>query len=289
VFGDDVFGMSPSETATVTATYRVGGGQNGNVGADTLTVAHPEVPAPWLISVTNPLPATGGRNLESGNHARQFGPPLSRQPLALVSSADYETAAAAFVDSTGQQPIQRAKASFQWTGSWLTVALAVDPFSTDGLTPTLADGLQGYLGARRLAGYDLQISGPAYLPIDLQIQFSVAPGAQSSNVQEALEQVLSNTVLPDGSKGFFQPENFTFGQNLYISKIFAAVMGVPGVQSAQITRLARLHSAQPDAETAANLAMGFLAAGADQIIRLDNDRNFPQNGTLTVVPTGVAQ
>jgi hypothetical protein len=65
-------------------------------------------------------------------------------------------------------------------------------------------------------------------------------------------------------------------------------MGVSGVQSAQITRLARLHSAQPDSETAANLAKGFLAAGADQIIRLDNDRNFPQNGTLTVIPKGAA-
>jgi hypothetical protein len=286
VFGDGVFGQSPLETATVTATYRTGGGQNGNVGADTLTVAHPDVPAPWLISVTNPLPATEGRNLESGDHARRFGPPLSRQPLVAVSSADYQTAASAFIDSSGQQPVQRAEASFQWTGSWLTVTLAVDPAGTNGLTPALGDELLGYLASKRLAGYDLQITGPAYLPIDLEIQFSIAPGSQSSSVQETLKQALSKSVLPDGSKGFFHPDNFTFGQNLYVSKIFAAVMGVPGVQSAKITRLAPLHSAQSDSETAANLAKGFLAAGADQIIRLDNDRNFPQNGTLTVIQKG---
>jgi hypothetical protein len=284
VFGDDVFGQSPSETATITAIYRIGGGQNGNVGADTLTVAHPDVPAPWLVSVTNPLPATGGRDLESADHARRFGPPLSHQPLVAVSSADYQTAAAAFVDASGQQPVQRTQAGFEWTGSWLTVTLAVDPAGTDGLPPVLAGELQTYLATKRLAGYDLQITGPAYLPIDLAIQFAIAPGSQSSSVQQTLEQVLSNSVLPDGSKGFFHPDNFTFGLNLYVSKIFAAVMGVPGVQSAQITRLAQLHSAQPDAETAANLAKGFLAAGADQIIRLDNNRNFPQNGTLTVIP-----
>ena len=63
-------------------------------------------------------------------------------------------------------------------------------------------------------------------------------------------------------------------------------MAVPGVASAQITRLARLHAAQPESETAANLARGFLPAGLDEIIRLDNDRNFPQNGTLSVRPTG---
>jgi hypothetical protein len=284
VFGNGVFGESPPETATVTATYRIGGGQSGNVGVDTLTVPYPVVPAAWLISVTNPVPATGGRNLESGDHARRFAPPLSHQPLVTVSSADYENAAANFTDSSGQQPVKRAEASFQWTGSWLTVTLAIDPAGTEALTPALTTELQGYLEARRLAGYDLQFTGAAYLPIDLEIQFSVAPGSQSSGVQETLEQVLSNRVLPDGSTGFFYPDNFTFGQNLYVSKIFAAVMGVSGVQSAQITRLARLNSAQSASETTANLAQGFLAAGSDQIIRLDNDPNFPQNGTLSVIP-----
>jgi hypothetical protein len=90
--------------------------------------------------------------------------------------------------------------------------------------------------------------------------------------------------LPSGSKGFFHPDSFTFGQDLFVSKIFAAVMAVPGVKSAQITRLARLHTAQPDSETNANLAQGFLGVGPDQIIRLDNDRNFPENGSLTVRP-----
>jgi hypothetical protein len=286
VFGDGVFGESPPETSTVQATYRVGGGQNGNVGAGTLTVAHPVRPAPWLISVTNPVPATGGRDLEAGDHARRFAPPLSRQPLAAVSAADYEAAAAAFVDSGGRLPVRRAKANFQWTGSWLTVTLAVDPVGTEGLSPTLTAELQTYLGARHLAGYDLQITAPEYLPIDLEIEFSVAPGSQSSSLQETLEQVLGNSILPDGSKGFFYPDNFTFGQNLYVSKIFAAVMGVPGVQSAQITRLARLHSGQSASETTANLAEGFLAVGTDQIVRLDNDPNFPQNGTLSVIPQG---
>jgi len=97
---------------------------------------------------------------------------------------------------------------------------------------------------------------------------------------------LSSGVLPGGGIGFFHPDNFTFGDDLYVSRLFAAVMAVPGVASAQITRLARLHAAQPDLETAANLAQGFLAIGANQIVRVDNDRNFPQNGTLSVAPMG---
>jgi hypothetical protein len=88
--------------------------------------------------------------------------------------------------------------------------------------------------------------------------------------------------------GFFNPNRFTFGANLYISKIFAEAMAVSGIASAEITRLARLHAPHPDRETAANLAKGFLTVGADEIVRLDNDPNFPQHGTLSVVVTGGA-
>src|SRR5262249_49545795 len=146
VFGDGVFGRSLPENAIVTANYRVGGGQIGNLGADTLVVPYPDRPAPWLTSVTNPLPAIGGRNLESRDHARRVGPPLSQQPLIAVSAADYQGAVTDFTDSVGQKPIQRAEASFRWTGSWLTVTLAVDPFGTEGLTPDLRQKLLDYLG-----------------------------------------------------------------------------------------------------------------------------------------------
>ena len=107
-------------------------------------------------------------------------------------------------------------------------------------------------------------------------------------MQQAVLQALSNGNLPDGAKGFFHPDNFTFGDNLFVSRIYGAVMAVSGVQSAQITRLARSHAARPDQETNINLAQGFLSAGADQVVRLDNDRNFPQNGTLTVVSSGAS-
>ncbi len=129
-----------------------------------------------------------------------------------VSPADYQAAAAGFIDSNGRQPIQRAQASFQWTGSWLTVTLAVDPAGLEGLTPSLRQQLLQYLGDKRLAGYDLEITGPIYLPIDLGLDFSAAPGFQSSVVLQTLLSVLSNGVLPGGAKGFFHPDNFTFGQ-----------------------------------------------------------------------------
>ena len=287
VFGDGTFGMRPAETAKVTATYRVGGGKIGNLGADSLTQFDPAGASPWFIAVTNPLPAIAGRDLESRQHARRVGPPAAHTPLVAVSASDYQAAAQSLISANGQQPIQRANAAFRWTGSWLTVTLAVDPRGTEGLTPELRSTLLEALATSRLAGYDLEIIGADYVRVDLALEFSTTPGSRAADVQQMLQQVLSNTDLPGGGKGFFHPDNFTFGDNLYVSRIFAAVMGVPGIESAQIVRLVRLHAAQPDRDTASNLRQGFLAVGPNEIIRLDNDRNFPENGTLTIRPKGV--
>ena len=279
VFGDGTFGAAPPETSVVTANYRVGGGALGNVGAHTLIAASSATPMPWLLSVTNPLAATGGRDLESSDQARRTGPATFRRPLVAVTASDYESAAVEFATPDASAAIQRANANFQWTGSWLTVRLAADPMNAEGLSSSLQQQLLQFLRTRRLAGYDLEVLGPKYVPVELALQVSIVPGAQRGDVEQALLKAFGS---------FFNPDHFTFGGNLYISRIYAAAMATSGVAAVEITRLARLHAARPDRETAANLAQGFLEVGIDEIVRLDNDPNFPQNGTLSVVAAGGA-
>jgi hypothetical protein len=287
VFGDGTFGMSPSETAKVTATYRVGGGSIGNIAAGTLTQA--VTPEPWLDSVINVSPAQGGRDQETSQHARMVGPAGSHDPLVAVTAGDYQTATQAFQDSSGNKPVQRANASFQWTGSWLTTTVAIEPQPNITLTTDLTNDIVTYLNGRRLAGYDLEILPALYVSLDVIVQFCTAAGFRPSDVQQSLLQALSNTALPGGNLGFFHPSLFSFGDPVYVSRLYAAIMAVPGVDSAQITRLSQLHSPNPDADTSTNLAQGFLSVTAEQIIRLDNDRNFPQNGSLSIVPKGAEQ
>ncbi len=288
VFGDGVFGLRPEETTTVEARYRVGGGTIGNVAAESLIEPRPRTSEniSWLVDVTNPLPATGGRDLESRDHARRIAPATFQKPLVAVTEADYRDAALDF-ELDGQKPIQNAKANFRWTGSWLTLTLAVDPRGAQDFIEQLRQPLLDYLDTRRLAGYDLQVIAALYVPVELAIEFCLKPGFIPADVQEEIELALSTSELPGGKKGLFHPDNFSFGDYLYVSRIFAAVMAVPGVESAQITRLAPLHAARPDRDTKRNLQQGFLAVGGDQIIRLDNDRNFPENGTLFISAKGV--
>ena len=60
-FGDDRHGRRPASGTAFGATYRVGNGARGNVGADALVhfVAGPGVAAA-IAGVRNPLPAPGG-------------------------------------------------------------------------------------------------------------------------------------------------------------------------------------------------------------------------------------
>ncbi|HMQ35305.1 MAG TPA: hypothetical protein PKD53_31590, partial [Chloroflexaceae bacterium] len=284
VFGDDTFGRRPDEAARVTATYRVGGGAAGNVAAGTLVEPRPRPNESfaWLDAVTNPLPATGGRDPETTDHARRFGPASFQAPLVAVGPGDYQALAQSFLDAQARAPLQRARAAFRWTGSWLTATLAVDPRGTAELDEGLRAELLQFLEGRRLAGYDLAAIGARYVPVELEVAFCPAPGFRAADVAAELRRALGGGLLPDGRRAFFHPDNFSFGDSLFVSRLYAAIMAVPGVESARITRLARLRADESAEETAANLRQGALRVGADEIVRLDDDRNFPEHGSLVV-------
>ncbi len=91
----------------------------------------------------------------------------------------------------------------------------------------------------------------------------------------------SSGVLPDGRLGFFHPDNFTFGQHVYLSRVIAAAMQVPGVVWVQADRFERWGQL-PQGE----LVAGVITMGALEIARLDNDPNAPENGRIEFLMQG---
>jgi len=279
VTGDGVFGRHPDGGLPMTTRYRVGGGVIGNVAAGSLLEAHPaeNESLTWFVDVTNPLPASGGRDREPGDRARRFGPATFGDPLVLVTARDYERAAESVRDIARQLLVQRAKTTFRWTGSWLTVTTAIDARGEDESSAATIASVTRVLEARRLAGYDLEIGAADDLPLDVVIGFCAAANYNIADVQRRLESAMA---------AFFDPDNFSFGDPVFVSRLYAAAMAVAGVESVRIARLATLHSADPDRETARNLQQGFLAAGGDQVVRVENDRNHAERGTLAVRAMG---
>ena len=95
------------------------------------------------------------------------------------------------------------------------------------------------------------------------------------DVRTALTDVLSNGTLRDGRPAVFHPDNFTFGQTVYLSPIYAAAQAIDGVESVHINTFRR-----QGVDDDLPLEQGRLVLNRLEIARLDNDRNFPERGVL---------
>ncbi|MBN1511750.1 MAG: putative baseplate assembly protein [Phycisphaerae bacterium] len=283
-FGDGVNGQSPPNGHRFGITYRVGVGTAGNVGADSLThvVQNPELPD--IKAVRNPLPAWGGTEPETLDQVKRLAPAAFRAvQYRAVTEADYAQAAEKC------PPVAKAVARFRWTGSWYTVFLSIDPRDRMGLTPELREQIREWVMGYTLAGYDLEIQPPVYVPLVLELEVCVCADHFRSDVWEAVLTALDSRRHPDGSLGFFHPDRFTFGDPLYLSSLYEAVMDVPGVVSVQATRFRRLDEPDDDPlrrQTETNVDCGYIPIGALEVLRLENDPSFPEHGMLRVEPRG---
>ena len=128
-----------------------------------------------------------------------------------------------------------------------------------------------------MAGHDLEVDTPQYVPLEIAMFVCVQPDYFRSDVEAALLEIFSSGTLADGRKGLFQPDFFTFGQTVYLSPLYAAAQAVAGVASVNITVFQR----QGLPETS-GLTDGFLVMNRLEIARLENDPNFPERGIFTL-------
>jgi hypothetical protein len=283
-FGDGEYGERFVGVHRADVRFRIGNGHEGNIGAEALS--HVVGPAPKILRLRNPLPATAGVDPELIEQVRQLAPAAFRaRQFRAVTEADYVDAALTAAGVSG------AVAGFRWTGSWYTVLVAIDPTEPEhvvtdtrgrtSLAPLFRQFVHDHLTRYRLAGYDLEIRSARYVPLDLVIAVCAKRGYFPADVAHAVAEALGGRFERTGRAGFFDPSRLTFGQPVYLSQIYAAVENVTGVESATVTAFHRHGGLQRD-----ELSTGILPIGAWEIARLDNDPSNPENGTLTVTAGG---
>lgn len=272
-FGDDKFGMRPNEGTKFKATYRIGNGTSGNIGAEGLY--HIVTNRNEIAEVRNPMPAFGGAEPEKIEEARLKAPHAYRVQERAVTPDDYAAIAERHPE------VQRAVASFRWTGSWHTVFLTVDRVGGGEIDFDFESRLRGHLERFRMMGYDLEVDAPRFVPLEIEMEVCVQPDYFRGDVRRALLEAFSPRTSADGRRGLFHPDNFTFGQTVYLSRIYAAAQAVAGVESVQIKMFQR-----QDNPASSSLESGRLLLGRLEIARLDNDSNFPKRGVLRIIPKG---
>ena len=266
-FGDDEHGERPNTGTAFTATYRVGNGTTGNIGADAL--AHVVTTHGEIIGVRNPLPAGGGVEPESIEDVRKNAPEAFRVQQRAVTPADYAEV------TERDAEVQRAAATFRWTGSWHTAFVTVDRVGGFDVDAPFEADIREHIEQYRMAGYDLEVDGPRFVPLVIEMNICVDPEHFRGDVHTALTEVLSSGTLRNGNPALFHPDNFTFGETVYLSPIYAAAQAVDGVESVHISKFQR-----QGVDDLLPLEQGRLDLERLEIARLDNDRNFPERGIL---------
>ncbi|WP_439603119.1 putative baseplate assembly protein [Devosia sp.] len=275
-FGDNRFGATPQPGVRYRARLRVGTGAAGRLGADAL--GHIVLDdAGYIDDIRNPLPAVGGAEPETLTAIKLAAPRAFHQQRRAVTAEDYAGFAERHPD------VQRAIAERRWTGSWQTMFIAVDRRGGRPVDAAFEAELIGFLEPFRLAGHDLEIEPPVFVPLDVALVVCAADGHYAEHVEAALLSRFSSGIRPDRTRGYFHPDAFSFGEDVLLSSIIAEAMAVPGVRwvgmqlpgSSASGRFRRFYDQGVDyAED------GIIAIGRREVARLDNDPDAPEHGRL---------
>ena len=132
-----------------------------------------------------------------------------------------------------------------------------------------------------MAGHDLEVDGPRYVSLEIEMHVCADPDYFREDVKQELLELFSNRVLHDGRLGLFHPDQFTFAQTVYLSPLIAAAQATPGVSSVKVITFQRQGS--PDNKP---LRSGKLELDRLEIARCDNDPSFPEHGVFRLTVGG---
>lgn len=274
-FGDGELGYRPAPGMTFRATYRTGNGPAGNVGAGAIShVVFRQKLSADISVVRNPMQASGGAGPEPLGEAKLFAPHAFRQELQrAITADDYR----ALVERDFAGRVQRAAATLRWNGGRYEALVAVDEAGKEEADPALLAAIHRRLQRYRRIGHDLHVRSARLVPLLIEMHVCVRPHYLAGHVEAELLDVFSSRLLADGRKGFFHPDNLSFGDGIYLSRLVAAAQAVEGVLSVEVTRLERLGDG-PNGE----IERGVLSLGPLEVAQLDSDPSLPENGTFTL-------
>ncbi len=234
------YGALPPQGAMVMMTgYRFGGGREGNVAANTLTVM--KTALPYIARVTNRFPAAGGKDAENLENAKTRVPGHLRSLGRAVTAADFEyLAREAAPGEVGRVVCLQDSASRQGEVNVLVIPSVPNlagylvPESLE-LPNALRQKIQAYLDDRRLLSTRLDVTQPAYQWVKTEVRLRVAPYHDSKKVLDAVRDRLIEFIDP--LRGGMDGKGWPFGRDLVVADVMAAVQTVPGVNFVRSVRL----------------------------------------------------
>jgi predicted phage baseplate assembly protein len=263
-FGDARQGKALGLNWLVTAlSYQTGGGDSGNVDANTVTQLVSAVGG--IQQVTNPIPATGGANGETLAHFAQRAPKSLLHRGRAVLPADYEvmaqekSAAAAFC-------LPCIDPSFRSAPGWIT--LLILPDTTDprpdpglGFCNEVAQYILARCPADVHAAVRLNVTRPVYTPVDVLATIVATDPSQTGALELNAAELLQTFLHP--LQGGSDSAGWAPGQDVFLSDVAIALKSADGL--AYIEQLAISKNGVPELDRVAVGATRIACAGNIQV------------------------
>jgi predicted phage baseplate assembly protein len=242
-------GAKPIEAVPVRfSSYHAGGGTTGNLGSHRLVVLTSSLS--YVAGVTNRLPATGGADVESLEHAKLRTGAWLRTRDRAVTPDDFETLAlqssTAVARARCLDPAEFPAGSGRNAPKLGTVVVAIlpsiaspaRPVEPEELRPSaeLISTVRNYLDERRLITTVLDVRPARVIRVRVEAQVACTIPAQTEYVRGRVEHALYELLNPviGGPEGF---GGWPFGRDLSAYDVHAAIQRVAGVELISDVRL----------------------------------------------------
>jgi hypothetical protein len=219
--GNNQNGRTPAPGAQITATYRTGGGTRGNIPVNTPNLAL-AAPITGIVSVTNPVAASGGQDAETINHARASAPSSLAAQDRDVTAQDFAT------DIILSDPtIIAAQITVQ---SWNVIEAYV---LTNTMTPisnaipsSVQTNIENRLAPRMMVTERMILVPVTLINVTLAYNLYILAGYSSAAVSAQVQQAIL---------GYFTLGNLNINQNVYSSILESLAQAIPGVDHLDTT------------------------------------------------------
>ena len=210
--------------------YRAGGGATGNVPSGALRTLLESIDGVDESLMGNLLPASGGREEESLEDAKQRAPRSIRSRCRAVTSEDFEELArrSANIERARALPLHHPQFPGVPVPGVVTVFVVPDG---DPPTPPPSEAtlrsVCAYLNQARLLTTELYVVPPTYQQVHVKASVVAEDTADLGEVKEAIEAKLLGYFHPltGGEDG----QGWPFGGDIFFSRVYQRVL-VPGVQ-----------------------------------------------------------
>ncbi len=219
--GDNINGKIPPSGQSMTASYYVTLGENGNVGAGKITtiVSSIVVPGTEVISVNNALNASGGVGYETLPKLQKRIPLSIRTRYRAVTDQDFIDVTELFAG------VEKAGVFFDCDiDKYVHVYLVPEGGGT--ASQGLIDDVAAYLEERKIITTLIQVVSAGAVGVKIIVAVKAIPGFSNSGVR---------TDVEDSLVAFGEPENQNIRGSVVLSDLYQAIENTEGVLNSNIT------------------------------------------------------